>query len=189
MPATPEIDLDGTDMTLTWVTDPPIRELEPAEIGPCKQWLSNANKEIAVVGGSKAWLERLWNGMGIAVSVGSGSGAVYAYVVSGKPVGLMEISRLGDSDLDPKIEFLAGHPLARNAGDILIEFAVNLSESSEQGGAIDFEPIDGAKAFYKGIGFVEGMMVWSLYPAKAARWSKSGGRWTLAQDHGAKYLA
>lgn len=104
---------------------------------------------------------------------------VYAYMLDGLPVGLIDISlRPGDVF----IEHVVGHAGTENAGDVLIEYVLQFSPVSPPVVAL-FAATEAAFRAYKKIGFVEttkgttrGGMVLDLKTDTAkALWTLLGG--------------
>lgn len=109
----------------------------------------------------------------------------YAYVVAGRPIGLMAICGLAKKE--PYIDILVTHPGSMQCGGILIEYAVELSEDAGCGGSITLYAMSRSALAYLALGFVmtnpdpfgEGGMM-KLDPAKSnEKWAWVGGRWRL----------
>ena len=150
---------DRQDLSLGWVTDPPIRQLDPGEVALCGRWLLNVIKEFQKEpGNTPAFINRLTDAHERAevleLQTDPAECQVYAYFHSGKPVGMMSVDRAWSlRNGSVHIDSLAGHPAARNVGDILIEFAVNLSQSRGAGGRVTLTAEGGARGFYESLGF------------------------------------
>jgi GNAT superfamily N-acetyltransferase len=184
------------DLSTDWVTEPPIRKLEPAEVKLHGEWLQAAIlgwQDTAPGGGPEQtrWNKRIAGGEERAyiISVCDASYEVYAYFYSGKPVGLMS---LNPAEYAKKggvyIEDLVAHPGARNAGDLLVEKAVNLSRAGGYGGKLVLAALPGSHGFYKSVGFVpvhggvwpaqETLLTCELMP-KPPLWAQLNNRWKL----------
>ena len=83
------------------------------------------------------------------------------------------------------IDSLVGHPCARNVGDILIEFAVNLSERLGFDGCVRLTAEAGAQRFYESVGFCPVKGGWNslwtdcILKPQQPQWSKLSGQWHL----------
>jgi len=196
----------GKDLSTDWVTDPPIRQLKAGEVKTCCDWLADAIDDWAVTDKSNGspvpkeydeiralWNKRIGDGVARAAVIALADQSdkldrdVYAYFYSGKPVGMMSI----DADETGKrkavyVEELVAHPGARNAGDLLVEHAVRLSDAAGFGGVVELLALAGAHDFYKSLGFerADSKSRWSgLVPARltpsSPQWQKLLGKWTL----------
>jgi hypothetical protein len=195
----PKLPLTDTEsLSSDWVNEPPIRKLEKSEIGPCGDWLTKAIKDWMSTGkpakdgeaDQERWNQRIEGGVEraeVIAAYGYYDGCdVYAYFYSGKPVGMMTI------ELEKSKEFgliyigdLAGHPGARNAGDLLIEYAVNLSQAQGTKGQVRLTALEGSYEFYASVGFKPMNGKWSpgavgaLLEPGSPQWSFLGERWKL----------
>ncbi|MGX9965076.1 GNAT family N-acetyltransferase [Roseomonas sp. F4] len=182
---------DRQDLSLGWVTDPPIRLLDEGEVALCGRWLINALKQfLAEPGNTPEFANRLTvaqeRGEVLELETDPAQFQVYAYFHSGKPVGMMSIDRpesLRQGSVH--IDSLAGHPAARNVGDILIEFAANLSQSRGAGGRVTLTADVGTRGFYESVGFQPRSGGWNegwtgcVLRPRPPQWRLMQGRWVL----------
>lgn len=195
---------DSLDLSTAWVTDAPVRKLRPEEFATHAQWLHDQIEDGGVtaaehndpamaasyVAAAARWNQRRDDGLErTAIMAGFGSWEHidgYAYFYSGKPVAMMAI----DKDETAKksalyIDSLVSHPGARNGGDILIEFAANLSEAMGLGGQIKLTSVRDAVWFYESVGFEAGAgggwVPCALDPETSDLWEQHDGRWYLTQ--------
>lgn len=186
---------DDMSLSTDWVSEAPVRKLERAEFETLAKWLQAQLKDWAVTPPSAAYVEsaKTWNGRlndgferaeVIELMGGVGIYDGYAYFYSGKPVAMMAI----DSDETSRhsavyIDSIVCHPGAKNGGDILIEYAANLSEQMGFGGKVKLASVEGAIGFYRSVGFVakgdKGLVPCALDPAASELWEKRDRNWVL----------
>ena len=186
MPKT-TLDLTHQNLSTAWVNLPPVRKLDRSEFAACGVWLTDQIKDWKVAAGTgdaNDWNSKLNVAIGRAEVVECYNGATftyidaYAYFYAGKPVALMTINN--DESKDTLyIEDLVSHPGAKNGGDIMIEYAANISEQRGFGGKLKLSAVGGSGAFYRTVGFV-GDGVMTLDPAtQPDLWENRGGHWYL----------
>jgi hypothetical protein len=187
------LDLGEQNLSTGWVTSPPIRKLKQSEIKMSAEWLHGGIGSFSSPTAPANFQNRVDLGLERAEVLGLQDNEivyeVYAYIYSGKPVGMMSVD-LGESKVRNMIyiDSLAGHPGARNVGDILIEFAVNLSEQRGWSGVVELTAEKGTPDFYESLGFKPNNGIWDvnswtlcrLTPAGTQQWTNQSGHWRLA---------
>lgn len=195
---------DSLDLSTAWVTDAPVRKLKAEEFATHAGWLQGQIDDWGVtaaahddpqmaesyVTAAAKWNQRITDGSERAAVIGCfGDWAAiegYAYFYSGKPVALMAVD-LEETAKYSKlyIDSLVSHPGARNGGDILIEYAANLSEAMGHGGKVKLTSLHHAIGFYQSVGFIAhgdaGLVPCELDPATSDLWENRDGRWHLTQ--------
>jgi hypothetical protein len=121
----------------------------------------------------------------------AGAERFFAYMLHGRPVGLMLISDRNAFRLC--IEYLVTHPGSVGGGGILIEHAVNLSEQAGYKGRVELESLTIAStAAYTALGFakVAGSHMRALDPSECQeKWVKVGEQWRLKKYRDRKGFA
>lgn len=181
------LDLTHQNVSTAWVNQPPVRKLERSEFAACSVWLTNQLKDWKVSGGTKDGAD--WNSK-VNVAIGRAevvecynhdafkSMDAYAYFYSGKPIALMTINN-DESKGAIYIEDLVCHPGSKNGGDIMIEYAANISEQHGFGGKLKLSAVGGSAAFYSTVGFVGGGVMTLDPAAQPDLWENRGGHWYL----------
>ncbi len=182
---------DSTTLSLDWINDPPVRELEAREIEPSCTWLLNQlqdwkQPEVPPEYEESAtrWNRRLEDGADradvMAVYGNFDAWIVYAYFFSGKPVAIMAIDK--DEFTKCSVVYISDitcHPGARNGGDILIEYATNLSQEMGYSGKLKLSAVPGSCDFYRSVGFNINGSICELDPANSDLWEMRDQKWKL----------
>ena len=112
----------------------------------------------------------------------------FGYYIAGQPIAVLSISEYA------YIEDLVTHPGSANAGGIMIEYAVNISEEElgEEGKLELYALDDDAQRAYQALGF-EGKTSTTdksmkFDPRNTDKWAKVGGKWCIAKYSGMKYV-
>jgi len=147
------LDLGEQNLSTGWVTPPAIRLLKKSEIPMSARWLHGGINSFSSPHAPPEFQNRLDKGLDRAAVLeyedNEAFYEVYAYIYSGKPVGMMSVDLQECKTRNlVYIDSLAGHPGARNVGDILIEFAVNLSEQRGWSGMVELTADKGTPDFY-----------------------------------------
>lgn len=186
-----------------WINNPPIVKLEGEAIKPAvrdfqKKIDPGDDKSLGREGVGAAAKE-------IAELIGENLEAqteVYAYILP-FPVGLIQLERKSDCIY---IDFLAANTKVANAGDILVEFALNLEPLSA---TLELNATAGAYGFYKNLGFLEKdpdyFKQWGdagginsgysielvLHAINSGGWEMVGGKWRRKKfvDQDSRYLS
>jgi hypothetical protein len=174
---------------IRWINEPPIMAVEEAEyFRRCKE-LSRAVKDYnrgqGLSGDSDdiaTWDLRIDDSVRMAKCARyEGYERHFAYVVAGRPIGVMAMSGLDERT--PSIEILVTHPGSAGCGGILIEYAVNLSNDAGCDGCLELVAMPRSVTAYLAFGFVmteafgEGGTM-KLDPVQ------SGGKWVKLDNNG-----
>lgn len=183
---------EGEMSYITWVNKPPIVEITNSEefqvlcvqfMRDIRTWKSPSESAEEVQG----WNRRIDSGINIAGSAGArwtwgpNNLRFFIYKLLGKPVGLM-VTREAKAGPLVTIKHLATHPGSENAGGILIEHAVNLSEQAGYNGCLKLTSLNrGSTAAYKALGFVEieDLDIMKLVPNESDIWVRVENEWRL----------
>lgn len=115
----------------------------------------------------------------------------FAYYVTGQPIGVMALTNYDEM---PYIDDLVTHPGSSAAGGILIEYAVQISDSEwGKDGKLNLWALDDdAKMAYKSLGFKgresDNDKDMILDPEQSTLWNKLDGKWQLKKFSGKKYV-
>lgn len=186
------------EFDVKWINGPPIVAIEDREEFEtlCLRFMRSTRKWKTPLPAKDAqaegWNARIINGILIARQArmwanrrgAAGNQSFCAYVLRGKPIGLMATSEKQRRGLI-YINFLTTHAGSADGGGILVEHAVNISERAGYDGRIGLETLNWAStAAYTALGFVEiadrdGKM--NLVPGESDKWVKVGQEWRLTK--------
>lgn len=171
---------------IKWVNKPPIVEIEDQEEFRvfCSRFMADTTTWMVPPGTEDAaiWNEEVEHEVSIAQLASTWTKAnprYFVYIVLGKPVGLMVTSEKQARSLI-KINCLATHIGTKNAGDILIEHAVNLSQQAGYNGRLEISQYAAPAA--EAWGFVEtDSFRMELVTRESSMWVEVSNEWRLRQ--------
>jgi len=168
---------------MKWVTPAPVRSVgdDQFEILASKfienleqNWMLKKAKENTE---AATWNDRVQSSITEA-NVYKTKGDKHVYFVDGKAAALMVTSE----ELNAiKIKDLSAHPGAAGAGEIMIEYAVNLSDNGGKQGRVSLFAAGKSAGFYEKLGFsTHDSFNFHLDPGESELWCKlSDGLWHL----------
>jgi hypothetical protein len=192
----------------TWITDPPIVEVPLDQVFNYVTRFQSSVQPVKEAPGDYGVFSAAKAGDSIDISDGFKNSfdsefkrrlvrrtkrAVYAYMLDGLPVGLIDISVRSD---DLYIEHVVGHAGTENAGDVLIEHVLQFSPVSPPVVEL-FAATEAAFKAYKKLGFVAqtqgatsgGMILDLKTEAAKGLWTPRGGnRYKLTSGLALNYL-
>ena len=106
----------------------------------------------------------------------------YRYVVEGRTVALLVLDvRDERADRHVEITWLTSHPAVAHAATMMVEKAVNVSESLGLGGVVRVTSLDYVSdRFYAAMHFERIESGFRLVPASSSAWTRRDGVWRLA---------
>lgn len=169
---------------IKWVNEPPIVEIKDLErfSGFCSRFISGTTKWMVPLETEDAaiWNDEVKHNITIATLASTWKKAnsrYFVYIVLAKPVGLMVASERQTRGLI-KINCLATHIGTENAGDILIEHAVNLSQKAGYNGRLEISQYAAPEA--KAWGFIESdSFRMELVARESSMWVEVNNEWRL----------
>jgi GNAT superfamily N-acetyltransferase len=103
---------------------------------------------------------------------------VYGCTMNSIPVGLIAVKKRA---YDLEITHIVSHPAVAGAGELILEQAVNASESFGFAGSLYLHPLTSAMPFYQSAGFTPDGVGLRLDPGDSDKWLSVSGSWCLAR--------
>jgi hypothetical protein len=172
---------------MKWVTPAPVRSVRDDQFEIlAKEFIENLEQHWMLKKAKKnteaaTWNDRVQSSINEA-DVYKTKGDKHVYFVDGKAAALMVTSEELTEELNAiKIKDLSAHPGAAGAGEIMIEYAVNLSDNGGKQGRISLFAAGNSGGFYEKLGFTtHNSLNFKLDPGKSELWCKlSDGLWHL----------
>jgi hypothetical protein len=162
-----------SDETGNTVSTPPLTlgRFNPMRLVAERRWRRD---EV----GRQRWEARGLDAMGIASNITLRQGNLdhaYIYKSHGMTAALLVLSVTGEG---VEIAWLASHPAVTGAGTMMVEKAVNVSESLNFGGSVQLTSLSHASSeFYRSLHFDFQNAAMKLTPSEKPLWSKNQGVW------------